>query len=131
METIEVKTGSRIEFVDITSRIRDVLSKSGVKEGALIVYVPHTTAGVTINEAADPSVVQDISAKLTQLIPHQGPYKHIEGNSDAHIKTSIIGSSVHVLVSGAAPVLGTWQGIFFCEFDGPRRRKVHIQVLSG
>ncbi len=131
MQTIEVKTGSRIEFVDITSRIRDVLTKSGVKEGALIVYVPHTTAGVTINEAADPSVVQDISTKLTQLVPHQGPYKHIEGNSDAHIKASIVGSSVHMLVSRAAPVLGTWQGIFFCEFDGPRRRKVHIQVLSG
>jgi secondary thiamine-phosphate synthase enzyme len=130
METIEVKTGSRIEFVDITAKVRDVLSKSGTEEGAVIVYVPHTTAGVTINEAADPSVVRDISAKLTELIPHHGPYKHIEGNSDAHIKATIVGSSVNVIVSRGAPVLGTWQGIFFCEFDGPRRRKVHIRVLS-
>ncbi len=131
MQTIEVRSRSRIEFVDITSRVREALSATGVKEGAVTLYVPHTTAGITINEAADPSVAADIIEKLSELVPHRGPYRHTEGNSDAHIKATMVGSSVHIIVSGGAPVLGTWQGIFFCEFDGPRTRKVHLKVVSG
>jgi secondary thiamine-phosphate synthase enzyme len=131
MEVVQVRTGTRIEFVDITSKISDVVAKSGVKEGIAVVYVPHTTAAVTINEAADPSVVLDIQAKLSQLVPHQGGYRHHEGNSDAHIKSTLVGCAVHLIVSGGAPVLGTWQGIFFCEFDGPRTRKVHVTVCPA
>ncbi len=130
MTTVQVRTTSRIEFVDITRQVNDAVSKTGVQNGVVVVYVPHTTAGVTINEAADPSVVQDINTKLTQVIPHQGPYRHVEGNSDAHIKASLVGSSVTVIISDGALVLGTWQGIFFCEFDGPRSRKFHFQVMS-
>lgn len=130
METFQVKTGSRVEFVDITSQVRQVISRSGVKEGVALVYVPHTTAGVTINEAADPSVVQDINATLSELVPHHRNYRHSEGNADAHIKASLMGSSVSVILSGGSPVLGTWQGIFFCEFDGPRTRKVVIKISS-
>lgn len=131
MQTIQVKTGSRIQFIDITSRVKEAIAQSGVMDGIGIVYVSHTTAGVTINEAADPSVVMDITFKLSQLIPHKDAYRHSEGNSDAHIKASLMGSSVHLIISGGSPVLGTWQGIFFCEFDGPRQRKVLIKVIEG
>ena len=131
MQTIQVKTGSRIQFIDITSRVKEAIAQSGVRDGIGIVYVSHTTAGVTINEAADPSVVMDITFTLSQLIPHQDAYRHSEGNSDAHIKASLMGSSVHLIISGGSPVLGTWQGIFFCEFDGPRQRKVLIKVIEG
>jgi secondary thiamine-phosphate synthase enzyme len=131
MKTIQVKTGSRIEFVDITSRVQEAISKSGVKEGIAVVYVPHTTAGVTINEAADPAVVQDIIGKLSQLVPHHNSYRHAEGNADAHIKATLVGSSVHLIVSGGSAALGTWQGIFFCEFDGPRSRKVFVKIQPG
>lgn len=131
METIQVRTASRIQFVDITSQVAKAISKSGVREGMAVVYVPHTTAGVTINEAADPSVVDDINEKLSGLVPHRGNYKHSEGNADAHIKASLMGSSVHLIISGGSPMLGTWQGIFFCEFDGPRTRKAHIKIVSG
>jgi secondary thiamine-phosphate synthase enzyme len=130
METIQVKTSSRLQFVDITSKVKEAISKTGIRDGLVTVYVPHTTAGVTINEAADPSVVDDIQRKLAQLVPYRDSYKHGEGNSDAHIKTSLMGSSVHLIVSGGSPVLGTWQGVFFCEFDGPRTRKVFIKVLA-
>ncbi len=123
METMQVKTKSRIEFVDITSRVKEAISKSGVKEGVAVVYVPHTTAAVTINEAADPAVVQDIGEKLSQLVPHDKSYRHTEGNADAHIKTTLVGSSVHLIISDGSTVLGTWQGVFFCEFDGPRNTK--------
>ncbi len=128
METIQVKTGSRIHFADITSRVQEVISKSGVKEGIAVVYVPHTTAGLTINEAADPAVAQDIIGKLSQLVPIHNSYRHAEGNSDAHIKATLVGSSVHLIVSAGSAALGTWQGIFLCEFDGPRTRKVFIKV---
>lgn len=129
METIEVKTGSRIQFVDITARVREVVTRSKVQEGIVVVYVPHTTAGVTINEAADPSVVEDIVTRLSDLAPYRGPYRHMEGNSDAHIKATLVGSSVHLIVSRGTVRLGTWQGVFFCEFDGPRTRNVHVKVL--
>ncbi len=129
MEKIRVKTTSRIEFVDITKQVQDAIGRSGASEGFAIVYVPHTTAGVTINEAADPAVVQDINAKLSSLIPHQGNYRHTEGNADAHIKASLMGSSAYVIISGGSPALGTWQGIFFCEFDGPRTRQVLVKII--
>lgn len=131
METIRVKTTSRIEFVNITSRIRKAIDSSGIREGIAVVYVSHTTAGVTINEAADPSVAADIIDKLSQLVPYQDRYRHAEGNSDAHIKASLVGSSVQLIISGGSPVLGTWQGVFFCEFDGPRNRRVLLKVVPG
>jgi secondary thiamine-phosphate synthase enzyme len=131
VETVQVKTSSRVQFVDITSRIREAIAKSNVSEGIAVVFVSHTTAGITINEAADPAVVTDINSKLSQLIPYNDSYLHMEGNSDAHIKSTLVGSSVTVIVSHGAPVLGTWQGIFFCEFDGPRTRKVIVKVVPG
>jgi secondary thiamine-phosphate synthase enzyme len=130
METIQVRTASRIQFVEITSQVTKAIAYSKVRDGMAVVYVPHTTAGITINEAADPSVVDDINEKLSSLVPHRGAYKHSEGNADAHIKASLMGSSVHLIIAEGSPVLGTWQGIFFCEFDGPRTRKVHIKILS-
>ena len=131
MKTIDVRTSKSQEFLNITHEIRKAVQESGIKDGIVLVYVPHTTAAVTINEAADPSVVMDITFKLSQLIPHKDAYRHSEGNSDAHIKASLMGSSVHLIISGGSPVLGTWQGIFFCEFDGPRQRKVLIKVIEG
>lgn len=130
METIDIRTRSRTEFVDITSRVAEITARSGVTEGLAVVYVPHTTAGVTINEAADPSVQEDVRNKFSEFVPHTGQYRHAEGNSDAHIKTTMVGSSAHLIISRGSLVLGVWQGIFFCEFDGPRSRKVHIQIIS-
>lgn len=126
--TINLKTGSRNEMVDITASVQKEISKAGVTEGICVVYVPHTTAGVTINEGADPSVCFDITKKLNELVPPNAGYRHMEGNSDSHIKTSIIGSSVTVLVENSRLILGTWQKIFFCEFDGPRSRKVYMKA---
>ena len=127
--TINVKTGSRIDMVDITSLVSGEVSKTGVTDGICVVYVPHTTAGVTINEGADPAVCTDIIRKLNELVPPNDRYRHMEGNSDSHIKTSIIGSSVTVITEKGRLVLGTWQRIFFCEFDGPRSRKVYVKVV--
>jgi secondary thiamine-phosphate synthase enzyme len=125
---IELKTGSRTEMTDITRRVREAVQASGIRDGLCVVYVPHTTAAVTINENADPSVARDITATLTRLVPAGAGYAHAEGNADAHIKAVIVGASETVLVRGGELVLGTWQGIFFCEFDGPRFRKVHVKV---
>ncbi len=124
-----VKTNSRTEMVDITSSVQKEIAKAGVKEGICVVYVPHTTAGITINENADRSVVGDILLTLEELIPRlRAGYRHDEGNSDAHCKSSIIGCSTQILVKDGRLLLGTWQGIFFCEFDGPRSRKFIVQV---
>jgi secondary thiamine-phosphate synthase enzyme len=131
METFQVKSNGRVQFLDITSRVRDTISASGVRDGLAIVFVPHTTAGVTINEAADPSVAQDIQEKLGKLVPHSDSYRHAEGNSDAHIKASIMGSSVTIIIADGKPILGTWQGVFFCEFDGPRSRKVFVRIVAA
>ena len=125
--TIQVKTKSRIEMKDITSDVQKEISKAGIQDGLCMVYVPHTTAGITINEGADPAVCQDIIARLNELAPPNAGYRHMEGNADSHIKTSMMGSSVMVMVEGGRPVLGTWQKIFFCEFDGPRSRKVYLK----
>ncbi len=126
--TINVKTRSRIELVDITASVQKEISKAGVTEAFCVVYVPHTTAGITINEGADPAVCQDIIAKLNELAPPNAGYRHTEGNADSHIKASIMGSSVNVMIENGRLVLGTWQKIFFCEFDGPRSRKVFVGI---
>ena len=124
-----VATKSRVEFQDITRQVRDVVRSSGVESGVCYVFVPHTTAAVTVNEHADPSVVADIIAQLDVMVPQHSKYRHMEGNSPAHIKASLLGSTETLLVEGGEPVLGTWQGVFFCEFDGPRNRKVFIKVV--
>jgi secondary thiamine-phosphate synthase enzyme len=130
METISVSTNSRIEFVDVTAKVRAVVKKSGVRSGVCVCFVPHTTAAVTINENADPSVVRDVDAVLNRLIPLEDNYTHSEGNSAAHVKSSLVGCEQHVLVEDGQLVLGTWQGIYFCEFDGPRSRKLYVKVMK-
>jgi len=130
MRTIEVKTQAREELVDITARVREELVSSSVKSGICHVYVPHTTAAVTINENADPSVKEDILMALRKIVPDSLPYRHSEGNSPAHVKACLIGSSIKVIIDEGQLALGTWQGIFFCEFDGPRSRNVFIKASS-
>jgi secondary thiamine-phosphate synthase enzyme len=129
--TIEVRTGSKTELIDLTARVQKVVAESGVAEGLCHVFVPHTTAGVTINENADPSVKADILMVLNKIISDREPYRHSEGNSPAHIKATLTGPQLTVFVSGGRLLLGTWQGIYFCEFDGPRHRKVHVKVTEG
>ena len=126
--TISVSTGSRTDMVNITGAVQKELSRAGATDGICTVYVPHTTAGVTINEGADPAVCQDIMNKLNDLVPPDAGYRHMEGNADSHIKASMMGSSVTVPIENGRLVLGTWQKIFFCEFDGSRSRKVYIQI---
>ncbi len=130
VKNINVKTRTRIEFVNITNDVKKVVSESGVKNGVCCVYVPHTTAGVTINEGADPSVVKDVISTLNRQVPHRADYLHVEGNSDAHIKTSLVGSSENIIIAGGKLLLGTWQAVFFCEFDGARNRTVMVKVLG-
>jgi secondary thiamine-phosphate synthase enzyme len=129
MPQLTVKTHSQTELIDITSQIQDVLDRERYESGVCMIFVPHTTAGVTINECADPSVKSDIIMVLNQTVPWKAAYKHLEGNSPAHIKASLMGASQVVAVERGRLVLGTWQGIFFCEFDGPRTRKVQITFL--
>lgn len=127
---LTIETKNRTELQDITSLIQNAIHRKGVSDGICFVYVPHTTAAVTINESADPDVKDDILKIINKLIPWQANYRHLEGNSAAHIKTSIIGTSELVPVENGKLVLGTWQGIFFCEFDGPRTRKLHVSFVS-
>lgn len=131
MQKIRLQTRSRTELLEITQQVEDIVHGSGVREGVCYVYVPHTTAGITINENADPSVRRDILGTLNKTIPFDGNYTHAEGNAAAHIKASLVGFSASIPVCNGKLVLGTWQGIFFCEFDGPRSREVFIQVLKG
>jgi len=126
---INVKTKSRNEFVDITEMVQDVVKDAGVTKGICFLYVPHTTAGITINEGADPSVQRDIINALSRLVPHEMNYSHREGNADAHIKSTLVGNSVNVVIDEGKLVLGTWQAIFFCEFDGPRHRRIAVKFL--
>jgi secondary thiamine-phosphate synthase enzyme len=126
---VDIKTNSRIEFQDITRKVRDIVGSSGVKSGICYVFVPHTTAGIIVNEHADPSVVEDIAAQLDKMVPQHGNYRHLEGNSPAHIKASMLGDSEMLFIEDGEIVLGTWQGIFFCEFDGPRNRHVFIKII--
>lgn len=130
MITLSVSTGQRVDFVDITSRVREAVATSGVQDGIITIYVPHTTCGVTINESADPDVAADIKMQLTKLVPRDAGYSHFEGNADSHIKTSLMGSSEQVFIENGKLVLGTWQGIFLCDFDGPRTRKVYLKIMS-
>jgi len=126
--TVSVKTDARIDMVDITRLVQKEISNARLQEGICVVYVPHTTAGITINEGADPDVCRDIIKKLNELVPYDRSYRHLEGNADSHIKASIIGSSVTVIIENGQLLLGTWQKIFFCEFDGPRSRRVYVKV---
>ncbi len=130
VQTFQVRTSAQTEFIDITRSVREAVKKAGVEDGICIVFIPHTTAAVTINENADPSVVQDIVMAFNKIVPFKDSYRHTEGNSPAHIKASLVGCSQSVFVESGELVLGTWQGIFFCEFDGPRNRKVNVKVIS-
>ncbi len=130
VKTLEISTVKRAQLIDITPMVADMVAESGIREGLAHIFVPHTTAAVTINEGADPAVAQDLLAALAGLAPDKGDYSHLEGNSDAHIKASLLGSSQSVPVSGGKLLLGTWQSVFFCEFDGPRRRKALIKLLG-
>ena len=127
--TFSISTGTRMEFVDITGKVQKEVSMAGIHDGICHVYQPHTTAGLTINEGADPAVQDDIVAVLKKIIPFDHPYRHMEGNSPSHIMASLMGSSVTVFIENGRLVLGTWQKIFFCEFDGPRSRKVVVKLL--
>ncbi len=131
MQIFEVRTSTQTEFIDITRSVQEAVKKTGMKDGICIIFIPHTTAAVTINENADPSVIHDILMELNKVVPFKDPYHHMEGNSPAHIKTSLVGCSEIVFVESGRLVLGTWQGIFFCEFDGPRNRKVHVKVVGA
>ncbi|HEX9916727.1 MAG TPA: secondary thiamine-phosphate synthase enzyme YjbQ [candidate division Zixibacteria bacterium] len=130
IKEIPIRTSSRVELVDITSKVEEVISASKVESGISIIFVPHTTAAVTINENADPSVQRDIIYELNKLVPFNDNYSHTEGNSAAHIKSSIIGASRSIIIQDGSLKLGTWQGIYFCEFDGPRSRKVWITIIK-
>jgi secondary thiamine-phosphate synthase enzyme len=131
LKEITIKTNAQTEILDITAQVQNAVDESGITEGLCCVFVPHTTAGVTINENADPSVKQDIVMELNKVIPFDDNYSHLEGNSAAHIKASIIGSSVNVPVKNNYLLLGTWQGICFCEFDGPRTRKYYVKIIEN
>jgi secondary thiamine-phosphate synthase enzyme len=129
--SLSLETRDRVTLVDVTALVEQALATSGLREGAVVVFCPHTTAGMTINENADPSVRRDLAMALERLVPVDLPFTHLEGNSDAHMKASMMGSSVTVPVEGGRLALGTWQGIYFAEFDGPRRRRLLVQPLSG
>lgn len=131
IHTLNIRTGSRIEMVDITGKVQELVRAGGVAEGVCHLFVAHTTAGLTINENADPSVQADILMVLNKVISDREPYRHGEGNSPAHIKASLMGPNLTVLVSQGSLLLGTWQGVYLCEFDGPRTRKVHIKIMGG
>jgi secondary thiamine-phosphate synthase enzyme len=130
MISLSISTSQQTEFLDITRAVEEAASKTQISDGLALVYCPHTTAGITINEGADPAVSEDIQNVLNQMVPFQGPYRHGEGNSPAHIKASLIGSSVSVMIENSRLILGRWQSLFFCEFDGPRNRNVFIKIIS-
>ncbi len=127
---LTIKTHAQTEMIDITRQVQQALTEKGIQEGICMVYVPHTTAAVTINESADPSVRRDILMVLNEMVPWEAPYQHLEGNSPAHVKTTLVGSSELIAVEDGRLSLGTWQGIFFCEFDGPRTRKLNISLIG-
>jgi secondary thiamine-phosphate synthase enzyme len=129
VQSFHVRTSTQTELIDVTRSVQEAVKKTGVEDGICIIFIPHTTAAVTINENADPSVAQDMIMELNRIVPFKDPYRHIEGNSPAHIKASLVGCSQIVFVKSGKLVLGTWQGIFFCEFDGPRNREVHVKVI--
>lgn len=127
----EIKTGKSDEMINITSMISQEVRRSEVKDGIAVVFIPHTTAGVTINENADPDVVRDMLFGLKKVFPESTEYRHMEGNSHAHMKASMMGSSCTIIIENGQLKLGTWQGVYFCEFDGPRTRKIYVKILGG
>ena len=129
MRQVGISTKSRVDFQEITATVAEAVRASGIQSGVCYLFVPHTTAGITVNEHADPSVVDDIETQLEAMVPQHRSYRHLEGNAPAHIKASLIGSSLALPVDGGRLVLGTWQGVFFCEFDGPRQRQLLIKVI--
>ena len=131
MQTLTVKTDRRTQLLDVSAQVQKAVAASGVASGVCYLYVPHTTAGITINECADPDVARDVEGALDRLVPKTGPYRHSEGNSDSHIKSILVGCSQIVPVEAGKLALGRWQGIFFCEFDGPRERKLQVKVVAG
>ena len=126
MQTFSVRTTARVQMVDITAEVAEAIGREGVADGLAVVFVPHTTAGVTINENADPDVTRDIVAEINKIVPMEDGYRHIEGNSAAHVKSSLFGPSLTLIIAGGRPVLGTWQAVYFVEGDGPRHRQVHV-----
>src|SRR5438128_11726940 len=130
MPTLSLKTDRRTQLVEVTAQVQKVVASSGVATGICYLYVPHTTAAITINECADPDVARDIEGALDRLVPATGPYRHSEGNSDSHVKSVLVGASQIVFVVDGKLALGRWQGIFFCEFDGPRERTLLVKVVS-
>lgn len=131
MTDVEVVSRQRVELIDVTAEVRRAIHASGVVSGLAVLFVPHTTAAVTINENADPDVVRDLVMELNKIVPFDDGYRHAEGNSAAHLKSTLVGASQTLIVAGGEPLLGTWQGIYFCEFDGPRRRRLQIRVVAG
>jgi secondary thiamine-phosphate synthase enzyme len=131
MEKISIKTSRRIELIDITDQIQSIVSKSKIKNGICFLFCPHTTAGLTINENADPQVKRDIINTLSKLVPENAGYAHTEGNADSHIKSSLFGSSLVIFIADEQLAFGTWQGIYFCEGDGPRSREVWVKIMEG
>ncbi len=129
--TLNVKTNMQTQLIDITNQVQKVVGESGVKEGICIIFIPHTTAAVTINENADEDVKTDILKEINKVIPFSDGYRHMEGNSAAHIKASLFGFSDQIIIQNGKLLLGTWQGIYFCEFDGPRSRKAYVKIISG
>ncbi len=127
---LQVKTNAKTEMIDVTAQVQGAVEKSGLKDGVCMLYVPHTTAAVTINEGADPSVKSDILTILNRMVPWEADYRHMEGNSPAHIKSTLVGASALVGIENGVLAMGTWQAIFFCEFDGPRNRKLHVRFVS-
>jgi len=130
MKELQFTTNQRIDFVDITQAVQEIVSKSNIQGGIVSVYVPHTTCGILINEGADPDVVRDIQFQLKKLVPYQKGYNHLEGNADSHIKTCLVGSSETIIIENGKLILGTWQSIFLCDFDGPRTRKVYLKIID-
>jgi secondary thiamine-phosphate synthase enzyme len=131
VQTLSVKTDRRTQLVDVTGQVQAAVASSGVTEGICYLYVPHTTAAITINECADPDVARDVEGAMDRLVPKTGPYRHSEGNSDSHVKAILVGASQTVFVHGGKLALGRWQGIFFCEFDGPRERKLQLKTVTS
>jgi secondary thiamine-phosphate synthase enzyme len=129
MDIVRVKTDRRTQLVDVTPKVQRIVSESGVASGVCHIYVPHTTAAVMINEHADPDVATDLEGVFDRLVPKAGPYRHSEGNTDSHAKASLVGASQMIFVEGGKLALGTWQGVFFCEFDGPRERKMWVKII--
>ncbi len=128
---LEVRTDRHTQMIDITRKVQQVVTESGVQEGICMVFIPHTTAAVTINENADPDVVRDFTTEIGKIVPWEDGYHHMEGNSAAHLKSSMIGFSEQIIIENGRLVLGTWQGIYFCEYDGPRNRKCYVKIIEG